>query len=171
MWADASFNASEAINILAGYERFSGNSQVSPGTENQAFSPMHGTAHKFNGFMDYFYSGNHAGSVGLNDVFLQLALKLPKVSFGMHSHYFASAADILDQTTLGAADKFLGIELDLFCDLNLTKGVNFKAGYSQMFASSSMEIIRGGDKGETNNWAYMMVTFKPTLFESKKEIE
>ncbi len=121
--------------------------------------------------MDYFYSGNHANSVGLNDIFLQLGLTLPKFSVGLHSHYFTSAADIEDPVNLGSKlDKYLGLEFELFCDFKLTKGVAVKAGYSQMFATDSMEALKDGRKEETNNWAFLMVTFKPTLFEHKKEI-
>ena len=31
----------------------------------------------------------------------------------------------------------------------------------------SMEIIKGGSKDETNNWGWVMITFKPTFFKKK----
>ena len=170
-WLDAAYQFNEAFAAGIGFERLSGNSQIGILTRNNAFNPLYGTAHKFNGHMDYFYSGNHAGSVGLNDLFVQLGLELPKFSISLHSHYFASAAAIEDPENFGEAmPSYLGIEFDLFCDFKLSKGVAVKAGYSQMFASESMEILKGGDKDETNNWAFLMVTFKPILFESKKEL-
>jgi hypothetical protein len=64
--------------------------------------------------------------------------------------------------------KGLGTEIDLFFSFKLTKGVSFKGGYSQMFASETMEAVKGGSGSETNNWAYAMILFKPTLFEHKK---
>ncbi len=33
-----------------------------------AFTPLYGTNHKFNGWMDYFYVGNHGSSIGLQDI-------------------------------------------------------------------------------------------------------
>ena len=60
----------------------------------------------------------------------------------------------------------LGTEVDLVLNLNLTSNTNIKLGYSQMFATSTMEVLKGGNKDLTNNWAWLMLTFKPTLFKS-----
>ena len=51
-----------------GYEYLSGKDQTD--TENiiKSFNPIFGTNHAFNGFMDYFYVGNHKNTVGLQDV-------------------------------------------------------------------------------------------------------
>ena len=46
----------------------------------------------------------------------------------------------------------------------IAKDITLNAGYSLMFASDSMEVLKGGDKGENNSWAWMMFTFKPKLF-------
>jgi hypothetical protein len=171
VWADLGYKFSDMINATLGFEKLSGNDQLENSNQNNAFSPFYGTGHKYNGHMDYFYAGNHANSVGLNNFFLQLGILFPKVSFGLHSHYFASDGRIArpGQPTQ-AMDKYLGLEFDLFCDFKISKEVAVKAGYSQMFASESMEVLKGGSKNETNNWAFLMVTFKPTLFESKKEL-
>jgi hypothetical protein len=171
-WLDAAYQLNDAFNAGIGFEHLSGNSQIGLNSRNNAFNPMYGTAHKFNGHMDYFFSGNHSGSVGLNDLFVQLDLVLPKFSVGLHSHYFASAADIEDPENFGnAMPAFLGLEFDLFCDFKLNPATSVKAGYSQMFASESMEVLKSGSKDETNNWAFLMVSFKPVLFEMKKEIQ
>lgn len=62
----------------------------------------------------------------------------------------------------------LGTEIDLVYGVKLHKAVNLKAGYSHMFATESMVAIKGtGDNTLMNNWAWLMLTFKPTLFESK----
>jgi hypothetical protein len=34
-----------------------------------------------------------------------------------------------------------------------------------MFATETMEILKGGSRDEINNWAWAMVTFKPTFFD------
>lgn len=170
-WLDAAYQFNDAFNAGIGFEHLSGNSQIGVNPVNNAFHPMFGTAHKYNGHMDYFYSGNHFGSVGLNDLFVRLGMKLSKFSIGLDTHYFASAADIEDPDNFGSAmPAFLGLEFDLFLDFKLNPSTNVKAGYSQMFASESMEVLKSGSKDETNNWAFLMVSFKPTLFEIIKEI-
>lgn len=119
--------------------------------------------------MDYFYVGNHGNSVGLQDIFVQLNAKAKKFSVGLHTHFFSAVGDVEDPNSTGTAmSKGLGTEIDFFFGFNLTKGVAFKGGYSQMFATETMEAIKGGSKDETSNWAYAMVIFKPTLFSHKK---
>lgn len=167
--ADVNYKLNDMFAAGVGFERLSGNSQLDANDENKAFNPFYGTNHKFNGHMDYFYVGNHINSVGLQDIFLQLDLKTKKFSAGVQPHFFAAAADVNDPANPGTAmNKNLGTEIDLYFGFNLTKGVAFKGGYSQMFGTATMEAIKGGDKGEASNWAYAMVIFKPTLFESKK---
>jgi hypothetical protein len=73
-----------------------------------AFTPFYGTNHKFNGFMDYFYVGNHINSVGLNDVYLKYNWSKKKFVINADLHYFASAGKIAEDT-----ENNLGTELDL----------------------------------------------------------
>ncbi len=166
---DISYKFTKAFSALVGFEYLSGNSQLETTDETKAFAPFYGTNHKFNGFMDYFYVGNHANNVGLQDIYLQLNAKLPKIQFGVHTHMFLAAADVEDPANLTTAmNRGLGTEIDMYFSFKLTKGVAFRGGYSQMFATETMEAIKGGDRDETNNWAYAMILFKPTLFEHKK---
>jgi hypothetical protein len=60
--------------LAAGYEYLSGNS-YNKTDKVYAFEPFYGTNHKFNGFMDYFYVGNHINSVGLHDAWLKYGYK------------------------------------------------------------------------------------------------
>jgi len=34
-----------------------------------------------------------------------------------------------------------------------------------MFATETMQVLKGGNHSNTNNWAWVMITFKPTFFE------
>lgn len=65
----------------------------------------------------------------------------------------------------------LGTEIDLVLGYKFSKDIQFHLGYSQMFATESMEVLKGGDKDATNNWAWAMITVKPSLFKTtfKKE--
>lgn len=161
---DLTYKASDKTSFLLGYEVLSGNDETSTSTENEAFNPFFGTNHKFNGLMDYFYVGNHAGSVGLQDLFLQVVTKGIKWQTQAAVHYFTSNGEQLDPLTNAAADKYLGTEVDLVFSHQSSKDVNVKIGYSQMFGSSSMELLKGGSTSATNNWGWVMLTIKPTFF-------
>jgi alginate export protein len=162
---DLKYKISKPVSALLGYQRLSGNSQINQDTTvSNAFTPFFGTNHKFNGYMDYFYVGNFIGSVGLNDLYLRLNFSKPKIGLSGTVHSFAAANEVAETTGSGAMNDYLGTEVDLVISYKRSKDVNFKAGYSQMFATSTMAAIKGGSINATSNWAWLMVTIKPTLF-------
>ncbi|WP_299133965.1 alginate export family protein [uncultured Tenacibaculum sp.] len=161
---EANYKVTDKIKLGLGMELLSGNDYNTPGNKNYAFTPFYGTNHKFNGLMDYFYVGNHANNVGLLDVYMKVNYKLnPKSSLTTFIHNFSAAADI--NTTVS---KQLGTELDIVYGYKFTKEIGIKAGYSHMFPTEGMEILKGNNDNNTNNWGWVMVTIKPTLFSSKK---
>tara|TARA_R110001606_G_scaffold135548_2_gene272662 strand:- start:5432 stop:6697 length:1266 start_codon:yes stop_codon:yes gene_type:complete len=147
-----------------GFEILSGTDQ-NGSSKNNSFFPLYGTNHKFNGFMDYFYVGNHANNVGLNDVYAKAVFKTSEKSTLLTKvHYFSANNNLLNN-----ADAYLGTELDLVYSRNLIKDVSMNIGYSQMFASSSMSLIKNGRPNDnTNNWAWVQLIVKPTLFTTSK---
>ena len=160
---DLGYKASDNWNFGLGFEVQSGNDYDGDSSENKAFTPFYGTNHKFNGFMDYFYVGNHINSTGLVDVFAKVATKLSKKSnLSLFVHNFTSYAEVAQDV-----DKQLGTELDLVYSYKLAKDISLAAGYSQMFASEGMEYLKNNFDGNSNNWAWLMLTIKPTLFTSK----
>lgn len=159
------------ISLSLGYEYLSGQSQTDT-TKRYTdrlhnFTPLYGTGHKFNGYMDYFYAGNSHGGVGLQDIYLRLKYQKNKFFVYFEPHYFLSAADVLDMKELSGKGEYnsmkssLGTELDISFGYLPSKNINFKLGYSQMFGTSTLEAIKGGSIDETNNWAYFMITVKP----------
>lgn len=137
--------------------------------QNTVFTPLYGTNHKFYGLMDYFYVGNGFNNVGLIDGYVKFGFKLSKKStLNVHCHQFIAQTDLTDQDG-NSTSNTLGTELDLVYNLNIDPAVNLKVGYSQMFATNSMELVKNGSKDELNNWAWVMLTIKPTLF--KKDID
>ncbi len=162
---DLTYQIKEGSSLMLGYEVLSGNNELSSSTDNSAFNPFFGTNHKFNGLMDYFYVGNHIGTVGLQDLFLEWKTPIGKWKSTLAYHYFNSHGDQLDPETGDAADKYLGSEVDLVLTRKLYEDVQIHWGYSQMFGSSSMELLKGGDAGANNNWAWVMLTIKPTFFQ------
>jgi hypothetical protein len=166
------------LAVTLGGEYMTGNSQTDTTSAykaiNHAFTPFYGTNHKFNGFMDYFYVGNHANNVGLIDAYLRLKFMKEKYWVMLDVHQFMAAADVLDQKELTNSGKYtamsstLGTEIDLTFNYTLAKFVNLQLGYSHLLASETMEAIKGGKSDELNNWAYVMIAFKPELFKSSK---
>lgn len=147
-------------NLFAlGVELLSGSDQES--VTNNSFFPLYGTNHKFNGFMDYFYVGNHANSVGLNDLYAKTVIKTSTTSnLLIKAHYFMANAKLVDD-----ADRYLGTEVDLVFTQPLLKNVKLNIGYSHLFASTSMSLIKGGlPSDNTNNWGWVQLIISPTLF-------
>lgn len=162
--ANANLKASSEFNIGVGFEYLSGKDMNDSSQDIKSFNPIFGTNHKFNGWMDYFYVGNHANSVGLIDLNATVSYKKDKITVKMVPHLFKSAGDMYDA---GAKiNNKLGTELDTTIGYEFSKDITFSAGYSQMFGTKSLEILKGGDSRNTNSWAWMMLTFKPSLFTS-----
>ncbi len=159
------YKVSSEFSIGAGIEILSGKDMDDTSSDIKSFNPLFGTNHKFNGWMDYFYVGNHIGSVGLVDINAAFSFKKDKFSATLVPHFFSSAADIYSGTT--KEDNNLGTEIDLNLGYKVADNVMLNVGYSKMFATDSMEIIKGGDKDENNSWAWVMFTFKPKLFSTK----
>lgn len=143
-----------------GFEMLSGTDQDGD-SKNKSFFPLYGTNHKFNGFMDYFYVGNHANNVGLNDIYTKAIITTgEKSSLLLKGHYFAANADLT-----GDADKYLGTEVDIVYTQKLMPYVKFNLGYSHMFASDSMSLIKGGRPSDNiNNWGWAQIIINPKLF-------
>lgn len=158
--AEASFKATENLGLKLGYEYLSGTAYDEM-EKNRSFTPFYGTNHKFNGFMDYFYVGNHTNNVGLQDLYLNAGLGLGKIGINGTAHLFQSAAAI------GAdVSSYLGTEVDLVLSWKLDDAVGLSAGYSQLFAGESMELLKGGSADAYQGWAWLMITVKPTFFTS-----
>ncbi|MEP0266633.1 hypothetical protein [Dokdonia sp.] len=143
-----------------GMEILSGTDQDGD-SKNKSFFPLYGTNHKFNGFMDYFFVGNHANNVGLNDIYAKAVFTTgEKSNLLVKAHYFGANADLT-----GDEDKYLGTEIDLVYTQNLMKFVKLNVGYSHMFASESMSLIKGGRPHDnTNNWGWVRLIINPNLF-------
>lgn len=161
------FNINDNFSIGAGMEYLSGKDMNDSDAKIKSFAPLFGTNHKFNGWMDYFYVGNHGGSVGLTDINATIAYSKDKFSAKIIPHFFSAAADVYDGTV--KMDNGLGTEIDLTVGYKLANNIILSAGYSKMFATDSMEVLKGGDKDANNSWAWAMFTFKPKLFSYSPE--
>ena len=150
--------------ITVGFELISGKDDDDLTADVTNFSPDYGTNHAFNGLMDYFFVGPANGSVGVNDFYVKT-----KFGFGerggalaAHAHHFLTGSRQLDAE--GAElDKSMGTELDLVYSRKVAGGVLVHVGYSHLRATDALLELRPGNRAG-NNWAWLMVTFKPTLY-------
>jgi len=156
---------------LVGIDYLSGD-DASTTDKVEGWNPAYGTNHKFYGYMDYFYVGNgHGGvnekSAGLMDIYLKTNFKVSdKVKLMADFHYFASTADRTNATNKQVYKGMLGTELDLTCVVAITKEIELKAGYSQMFGiTETMKQLKFSDPNASisgmQNWTYVMINFTP----------
>lgn len=164
---EVSYQLIRDISVTGGLEILSGTDEVSADVEHsKSFTPLYGTNHRFNGYMDYFYAGNHTNSVGLNDFYIKGLVSGPKVFYGIALHYFVAAADVMDDSAtspLEVASAKLGTEIDFTINYNISNGISIQGGYSQMFATKSLEYIKNvvDESNQANNWTYLMVMVRP----------
>ena len=150
-----------------GYEFLSGKSQTNTSTDIKSFNPLFGTNHGFNGYMDYFYVGNHKNSVGLQDAFLKFGYMVNNWQFALMPHVFNASNTVLDASGNEMND-YLGTEIDFTASYAVHKFVNITGGYSQMFATDTMQRLKGGDVDHTNNWGWLCINVNPQIFSYKK---
>ncbi|MDW3211264.1 MAG: alginate export family protein [Reichenbachiella sp.] len=151
-----------ATPLTIGYDHLSGQDPNS--SKVTAFSPLFGTNHALYGYMDYFYVGNGHSDVGLQDIYLKTKFKIGKGALSGHVHYFLGASTIYEADGVTEASASLGTELDLVYVRKLGSAGTFKLGYSQMFDTDSMDLIKNTPNSKSlNNWAWVQLIFKPTF--------
>ncbi len=161
---DFSFKATDIIGLGIGTELISGNKADTADT-TEAFFPLYGTNHKFNGFMDYFYVGNHANSIGLFDIHASANFKL-----GETSNLLVKVLNFSGEQELPSGEKSLGTEIDLVFS-KAFKGYGLAIGYSQLFAGEGMYELKGVTKdaaASSQNWAWVQLTLKPKFVDPRK---
>ena len=162
---DLSYKTSDKVSLGAGIEIISGN-DTRTANKTEAFFPLYGTNHKFNGLMDYFYVGNHANSIGLLDVHLSANFKL-----GEKSNLMIKALNFSGEQDLPSGEKSLGTELDLVLKQKFN-GYALLLGYSQLFASDGMYELKGTTKdlaAGSQNWAWAMLVIKPKFLNTTRD--
>lgn len=161
--AEVTQNTKGKYSFTLGGEILSGTNQINTPTNNKSFTPLYGTNHKFNGYMDYFFVNNHVNSVGLQDYYFKILLKEKKYFVSLNTHFFYSNGNIKNPLIIAptAMSKNLGTEIDLTTAFNISEGVTIQSGYSQMFGTETMAVLKNGNQKLTNNWLYTMVIIRP----------
>jgi hypothetical protein len=165
--ANLGYAVTDKFKASLGYEFLSGKNQDDSSSDIKSFSPIFGTNHGFNGFMDYFYVGNHQNSVGLQDAYLNLNFTQNKWQFALIPHCFSAPSTVLDASNK-KMDSYLGTEIDFTMSYTVQKDIKISGGYSQMFGTTTLERLKAvTNPASTNNWAWVMVSFSPRLFTLK----
>ena len=156
------------LGVLFGTDYLSGDSyfidENETGGETNSFNPLYGTHHKFYGYMDYFYVISPHRNTGLWDKYAGLTWKATnKTNLRLAGHFFNSAGNIglTDDVQYGT---YLGTEIDLTFAVKISEQLSINGGYSQMFATNSMETLKGGDSDLSQNWVWLMVSARPEIF-------
>lgn len=170
--AEVSFKPVDKIKLIGGYEILSGTSQTDTANKaNHSFSPFYGTNHRFNGYMDLFYVGNFANSVGLQDPYFKVVFNTKRIIAAADAHFFMAGSPIRDLsnlTEIKAMPGYMGTEIDLTFLYNFADFVSLQAGYSHFLPTASFAAVRGGDIKETQNWAYLMLLVRPGMVKFPK---
>ncbi len=154
----------KATPLTLGVEYISGKDDDDTSSDITAFSPDYGTNHAFNGLMDYFFVGPANGSVGVLDLYLKTKFKVGKGALLLHGHQFLTGSRQLDAEG-GELGKGMGFELDAVYVRKLAPAVTLHVGASALIGTETLTTIRPGNQ-KFNQWAWTMITFKPTLFDS-----
>ncbi len=151
-----------SLRITAGAEVLSGNKSDYVGSKNKAYSPLYGTNHMHNGYMDLFYVGGaHENSVGLIDAYIKFKYDFSSKGFiAVNNHFFNAYAKIIDG--VNEKNKYLGTEIDITGGYIINKAVSVQAGYSQMFNTSNLQFLhKSSNPKNIQNWAYLMLVIRP----------
>ncbi|WP_292009713.1 alginate export family protein [Chryseobacterium sp.] len=151
----------QKIHSVIGSELLSGNSSNTSAANNRAFSPLYGTNHKFNGFMDYFYSGaSYFNSFGLNDYYLKNSFTLsPQTSLDANVHLFTSNGKLGN-----GLSSYLGTEADLVFNAKIGKIITINLGQSLLFAGDGMKFVKNvSDPKGLQSWSWIGIKISPNF--------
>jgi len=159
----------DRINLTTGFEMFSGNDFTQQEDKFKAFNPLYGANHGNNGHLDYFTNiPVHTKGAGLVNPYFKVNFQLnDKIILRADYHYFALQNNLVGNKNQ-TIDKYLASEIDLSMQYNISDQANIQFGYSTMFATESMEFIKGGSHKEPIHWGWVMLTVKPVFFSSGK---
>lgn len=166
---DIDADAGQAVTFAGGAEIMSG-TRWSDDSNNQSFSPLYGTNHGFNGYMDYFYVGGaHENNTGLHDYYAKMRYAPSKKWFMQGDvHVFTSNRSYPEFMDRGGVmvdfSRYFGTEIDLSLGVLINDAVSFQGGYSHFFASDTFERVKSSNLAKgTQNWAYVMMVFRPNM--------
>jgi len=161
---EGGISLAENVRSTLGMEFFSGNDGTDINDDIfRAFDVPYGAGHANSGFMDYFTNYHaHTSGAGLINPYLKNRFRLnPRTTLDADLHLFFIQNNYVN---LGETiSKYLGTELDFTLNYRFNDFTNIIGGFSTMFGSESMEIIKSGSKDEFAYFTYIMLRIRPKL--------
>ncbi|MFC2150630.1 alginate export family protein [Calditrichota bacterium] len=148
--------------IGAGIDMASGDDPTTP--ENEAFSNLYYTGHKWRGAMDYFINDNPIGggtNPGLTDIMVKAYVspwETGKVGLGFHM--FSTGEDFASNAPGGGTATALGNEIDLFYMNDYSETLTGEAGVSMFMPSEDWQ----GASPDNSMWIYIQLSSKFDAF-------
>jgi len=157
-----------------GFDYLSGDDSSTPSGKSHRFDPLYPTAHKFWGYMDYFYVGSGSPAGGLKNAYFKTKYTSKSFALACDIHHFSLAEDMLNTSLPNnpAIKKKLGNEIDFVANYTLNKFTVLEAGYSIMNATTSMEFIKKGTNDQadrTPQWAYLSINIRPDFLFKREQ--
>ena len=162
------YKINKPSKIGLGIDYLSGDNTNKPTQEaTNIFNPLYGTHHKFYGIMDYFYTGNPHGNVGLLDSYVRyFSVINPKLSISAVGHFFNSGAKIYQNNQ--KKSNYLGSELDLSFNYNIMNNISLTGGYSNFFNTESLRYLKKTPNARGNqDWVWISLNINPQIFKAK----
>ena len=160
------------IKLGLGLDYISGDDATSSDYEKKikTFNKMYGAVFAYYGWMNYYsFMQGSTKNAGLMDIYPNLEFGFEKKhKLRAYFHFFSLAQQVKLADKM-IDDKGLGQELDLMYIYKYSPELNLQAGFSYYFTTDTLEKIKGVGGTDINSpyWAWVMLTFKPTLFTSK----
>jgi hypothetical protein len=161
---EANMGISELIRSTPGIEVFSGNDATKSNDDIfRAFDAPYGAGHANSGYMDYFTNYPvHTAGAGLINPYLKNRIQLSTRTFlNTDLHLFFIQNNYVHQDVV--INKYLGTEIDFTLNYRFNDFTRIIGGFSTMFASESMEIIKGGSKDKFAHFTYIMLRIRPKI--------
>ena len=157
----------DKFSATAGMDYISGNRYGRNNNSNHAFQTLFGTNHKFYGDMDYFYSGNMEGNVGLVNTYLSAGFSpSKKTNLNVAGYMFHSASGIYRDDVKLNHD--LGGEIDLKFSLKVSQAVDLSAGFSRFLTSGSLLYLEKTELARSfQGYGWLSLNVHPEFFSLK----
>ena len=162
LMTDAQLTFNPNFNSRIGFEYFSGNDALNPDPKSRVFDVPYTAGHALLGFMDYFTTNipGQTKGAGLFSPYWNNSMRLgPKTQLNADLHVFFLGNNYQHQGE--TIKRYLGTEADFTLNYRFNDITQIAAGYSVLFGTESMEVIRGGSKDEFAHWAYIVLRIRP----------
>lgn len=165
-----SYAALPSLSVYLGYDYMSGDTDYAVPAGGQiglqrhdvirGFSSVYGSHHKFYGAMDFFYVSDyyHGFTPGLQNLYAGVNWE-PIKNWGidLSYHFLATGAKLRN------ADMPLGHEVEFSTGYSFNKYLSLSAGYSFMYGTETMVVLKRSSDNRMLNWAWLMLRITPSF--------